>query len=64
VLYVKFKKELKMKRNEIDVYDFREWVRNAPIEDLQYFIGLIEQEIIDLESDDFFGTEGLNKRFA
>jgi hypothetical protein len=51
-------------RNEIDVYDFREWVRNAPIEDLEYFIILIEREILDLEEDDFFGTEGLNKRFA
>lgn len=51
-------------RNEIDVYDFREWVRNAPIENLEYFISLIEREILDLEEDDFFGTEGLNKRFA
>jgi hypothetical protein len=51
-------------RNQIDVYDFREWVRNADIKDLQDFLDVIESKVIDLESNDFFGTEGLNKRFA
>jgi len=44
--------------------DFREWVLNADDDTLQEFIDEIESEIISLEQDDFFGTEGLNKRFS
>lgn len=48
----------------IDIEDFREWVNSASDDDLSDFIEEIEDIILDLEEDDFFGTEGLNKRFA
>lgn len=44
--------------------DFREWVVSADRKILEDFILEIEDVILDLEQDDFFGTEGLNKRFA
>lgn len=52
-----------MKKN-VDVEDFRAWVAGADDDDLRDFIDEVEDVIIDLESNDFFGTEGLNKRFA
>lgn len=53
-----------MRKTPIDIDDFRQWVLNAEDEDLETFLGEIEDVVIDLESDDFFGTEGLNKRFC
>lgn len=43
---------------------FRDWVVNADEDDLEEFIDAITEEIELLEQDDFFGTEGFNKRFA
>lgn len=44
---------------------FREWVEDASDEEIQEFLDEgLESLIIELESDDFFGTEGFNKRFA
>ena len=48
----------------VDESDFRQWVIDADDETLQEFVDEIEREIIGLEQDDFFGTEGLNKRFS
>lgn len=51
-------------RTKIDVEDFREWAMTAEDEDLEDFIEDIKDIILDLEQDDYFGTEGLNKRFG
>ena len=52
------------KYDYINPDDFREWVDKADNSVLEAFIDEIHDFIIDLEQDDFFGTEGLNKRFA
>lgn len=45
--------------------DIRKWFATASDEDIQEFLDCgLEDLILDLEGDDFFGTEGLNKRFA
>lgn len=51
-------------KNKIDIEDFREWVEGSDDYDLELFIDAIKETILELESDDFFGTEGINKRFA
>jgi hypothetical protein len=53
-----------MSKWNIKAKDFRQWVIDADDEHLQDFIDEIESDIISLEQDDFFGTEGLNKRFS
>lgn len=53
-----------MSKWNIKASDFRQWVIDADDEALQEFVDEIEREIIGLEQDDFFGTEGLNKRFS
>ena len=50
--------------NKIDTEDFRIWVEEADDYDLSLFIDAIKETLLELEADDFFGTEGLNKRFA
>ena len=51
--------------NIITVEEVREWFENADADLIQDFIyeGLGDL-IEELEEDDFFGTEGFNKRFA
>lgn len=50
---------------KLNVSDVTAWFINASDEDIQNFLeNGLEDLILDLESDDFFGTEGLNKRFA
>jgi hypothetical protein len=49
---------------EISVFDFREYVERSSDSDLQDFLDEIQYLLLDLEQDDFFGTEGINKRFA
>lgn len=44
--------------------DFRDWVEHADDEALDEFIDLTLETILELEQDDFFGTEGIGKRFA
>lgn len=49
----------------INITDVREWFATATDEEITELLeegleGLIEE----LEDDDFFGTEGFNKRFA
>lgn len=51
-------------KNKIEVEDFRIWVEDADDYDLELFIDAVKETILELEADDFFGTEGLNKRFA
>jgi hypothetical protein len=54
-----------MAKSEIDANDVLEWFKNADENDVEDFLqcGLLEL-ILELEQDDFFGTEGINKRFA
>lgn len=44
--------------------DFTEWWDSADKDERASFIEYVEEEILDLEMDDFFGTEGLNKRLG
>lgn len=49
----------------IDVADVRDWFTRATDEEIQEFLDEgLEGLINELEEDDFFGTEGFNKRFA
>ena len=43
---------------------FAQWVKQATVEELREFAEALAEEIGCLEEDDFFGTEGINKRFA
>ncbi len=55
-----------MPRNRnLNPAQLREWAAQATDAELRDFLrnGLIDL-IEDLEQDDFFGTEGFNKRFA
>lgn len=51
--------------NIITVGEIRSWFESSSDEDIQDFLdnGLCEL-IENLEHDDFFGTEGFEKRFA
>ncbi len=50
---------------EISVDSFRSWVEKADDLELEEFLQAGGYDAIyDLEQDDFFGTEGFNKRFA
>lgn len=52
------------RENQSVVEAFIHWVKAASDENLRDFAEAMEIEIEDLEADDFFGTEGINKRFA
>lgn len=43
---------------------FAHWAKNATLEQLKEFAGEIQFDLYELEEDDYFGTEGLNKRLA
>jgi len=43
---------------------FVQWAKTAKDEELRELAEYLEDELYALESDDFFGTEGINKRFA
>jgi len=43
---------------------FAQWAKQATVEELREFAEELAEEIECLEEDDFFGTEGINKRFA
>ena len=51
--------------NIITPGEVREWFASADDEEIQEFLndGLREL-IVELEADDYFGTEGFHKRFA
>lgn len=51
---------------DITAEDFRKWVATASTDDLETFFDEadLKSVIEDLEQDDFFGTEGFDKRFA
>lgn len=51
--------------NIITLEEVRDWFDNASDDMVRYFMdnGLTDL-IEELEQDDFFGTEGFNKRFA
>ena len=50
--------------HEVNIHDLREWVKRADDDTLQEFLDEIRPVIDLLEEEDFFGTEGFNKRFA
>lgn len=51
--------------NSVGVTQVREWFERATTEEIVKFLDAgLEQLIEELEEDDFFGTEGFNKRFA
>lgn len=49
---------------DIKAAQFREYINRIDDDELQEFIDEIHDELIELEQDDFFGTEGFEKRFA
>lgn len=54
-----------MTDNPQDITDaFVAWVKEASRDELKDFASQIEGSLYDLEEDDYFGTEGMNKRFA
>lgn len=53
-----------MNGRDIDADMFRDWVKRANTDTLEDFLFQIEDKIYRLEGDDYFGTEGFNKRFA
>ena len=56
---------LRTKMNIITPSEVRDWFVNASDEEIQEFLDEgLDATIHDLEQDDFFGTEGFNKRFA
>lgn len=48
----------------ISAADFRAWVSQAEDDQLTELVVEVHEELRELENDDFFGTEGINKRFA
>ena len=51
--------------NIITVDDVREWFNTTDSENIIEFLDCGLNDLIEsLEQDDFFGTEGFNKRFA
>ena len=51
--------------NIITPDEVRAWFAEASDEDIQEFLDEgLEEAIVVLERDDFFGTEGFQKRFA
>lgn len=44
--------------------DFLEWAKNNKEEFERFFEEQLCYYILDLEQDDYFGTEGFDKRFA
>lgn len=49
----------------IELSDLRKWFADATNEELAEFLDQgLEDLINELEEDDFFGTEGFNKRFS
>ncbi len=49
---------------ETMIIAFAKWAKAATEDELKEFAEQLSEEIYDLEADDFFGTEGINKRFA
>lgn len=49
---------------EIDPDDFVDWVVEYPHQFNRLFREHLLNLLLELEADDYFGTEGFNKRFA
>lgn len=49
---------------EPDHNDFLEWAKENPQEYEDFYNDHLSYLIQDLEQDDYFGTEGFDKRFA
>ncbi len=46
------------------IKNFIEWVKFAKTSELEEFAIDIADTLLELEQEDYFGTEGLNKRFG
>jgi uncharacterized protein YdaT len=56
---------MNIKRFTILPEEVKEWFKSASNDDINDFLNNgLHQLIVELEADDFFGTEGFNKRFA
>lgn len=55
---------MRERNRDLDADQFRDWVKKADTETLEDFIFQIEGILYELEAEDYFGTEGFNKRFA
>lgn len=47
-----------------DYKDFLEWVGKNPEQFKDFYDEVILDAILELEQDDYFGTEGFDKRFS
>lgn len=52
------------RETETIIEAFVQWAKRASEEELTEFADDISEVLYDLEENDYFGTEGLNKRFA
>jgi hypothetical protein len=53
-----------MTPEDITPQEFLDWIKANPIEFANFFYAELGDLIYMLEQDDYFGTEGFNKRFA
>lgn len=53
---------------DITAKDFQKWmevfVANASDAEWEHFYECIEDTVLEMESEDYFGTEGFDKRFG
>lgn len=52
-----------MQRYKLDPEDFRTEITELDEEALARFVSELSEYILELEAEDFFGPEGINKRF-
>lgn len=53
-----------MTYNKITPKKFLEWAKERPQDFEEFFCDELLELILTLEQDDYFGTEGFDKRFA
>lgn len=54
-----------MTREQVTITEaFAQWASKSSIEELEDFAMVSLDVLYELEENDYFGTEGLNKRFA
>jgi hypothetical protein len=49
---------------EPNLQDFKEWMEKDRESAQEFFDDIILPNILDLEANDYFGTEGFDKRFG
>ena len=48
----------------LEAIEYIDAIKNTHPIDLDYYVATITPHILALEQEDFFGTEGINKRFS